>query len=226
MAEFSRRQNKSYESSQKIIDKIRQNYSLQEIIESSESITYRSPDFVSGLAMKYGTLKIAFLKECDAEMGQFACRNERVLAILADDSDFLIYPGKWRYFSLRDMDLETLETWEYNRKALREYLKLNDKEMILLSTLNGNDVIHFDETFNFHKSLLRERFNPALRFQALANFIRSSKLLQSANMYQLVAYKIYRKSSKEFVDKIKNSFEFYNIVRKQRDYLGGCSLIT
>ncbi|XP_070506853.1 uncharacterized protein [Chironomus tepperi] len=214
VAEWTRRQNERYIRSTMIIDKINQNLSLDDIINSSErdlpSVTSHLI-ITEQLAMKYGTFKISITRECDSEMAKFACENPRVLAILADDSDFLIYPGNWRYFSLREMNQETLHTMEYNRFALRDNLQLNDMELILLSTLNGNDVIRFDDTFRFHKSLIQQRNNPALRFTAMTDFIKDSNILKSRNLYRDVARLIYGNNSQSNVQKVRESFEFYSI---------------
>jgi hypothetical protein len=100
---------------------------------------------------------------------------------------------------------------EYNRFALRDYLQLNDKELILLSTLNGNDVIRFDDTFKFHKSLIQQRNNAALRFSAMTDFIKDSRILQSRNLYTDIARLIYGSNSQSYAQKIRESFELYNI---------------
>ena len=214
MSEWTKRQNERYEKSVRIIEQINQNYSLDEIISSERDMPSVTSHLfmVEKLATKHGVLKISINRECDAEMTQFACRNPRVLAILADDSDFLIYPGNWKYFSLRELNQESLHTMEYNRFALRDFLQLNDSELILLSTLNGNDVIRFDDTFRFHKSLIQQRNNAALRFSAMTDFIKDSRILQSRNLYSDIARLIYRNNSQSYVQKIRESFEFYNIV--------------
>ncbi|CAH1719259.1 unnamed protein product [Chironomus riparius] len=213
MSEWTKRQNERYEKSVRIIDLINQNCPLDDIINIERDMPSVTSHLymVEKLTSKYGTLKISINRECDAEMTQFACRNPRVLAILADDSDFLIYPGNWRYFSLRELNQESLQTMEYNRFSLRDYLQLNDHELILLSTLNGNDVIRFDDTFRFHKSLIQQRNNAALRFSAITDFIKNSRILQSRNLYPEIARLIYGNNSQSFVQKIRESFEFYNI---------------
>jgi hypothetical protein len=214
LPEWMKRQNERYFRTTDIIDKINQNYSLDDIINAERDMPSVTSHLyiVEVLAIKYGSLALSINRECDAEMARFACRNPRVLAILADDSDFLIYPGTWRYFSLRGMNQESLETMEYNRLALRDYLQLNDNELILLSTLNGNDVIRFDDTFRFHKSLIQQRNNAALRFSAMTDFIKDSRILQSRDLYRDVARLIYGNNNQSYVQKIRDSFEFYDIV--------------
>ena len=168
---------------------------------------------VKHLAKIYGVMNYGMDRECDAEMAKFACENPRVLAILADDSDFLIYPGNWKYFSLKELDHETLDTKEYSRIALRKTLNLNDKELVILSTLNGNDVIPYDDTFRFHKSLIQQRNNPALRFPAIAKHIKNRPLpTRQDDMISLIANDIFKNNSDSSIKSVKDSIEFYAIV--------------
>lgn len=219
LPEWIDRQNQESIRSQKVSSLINQERPLEEIIKDVKNISVPIShlEIVEYLAKKHGTLKTAIDKECDTEMAQFACQNSRVLAILADDSDFLIFPGHWRYFSLRDLNQKTFETKEYNRKALRDNLDLNDKELVLLSTLNGNDVISFDrDTFYFHKSLIEERHSALKRFPAIAKYIKEEHLFDSKNLFTEVAKRIfirkYKMDVKGCTRKVHDSFDFYDIV--------------
>lgn len=208
------RQNNQYERSQSVMDKINQKCPLKEIISNNEELISPTSHLkiVKKVASIYGTVVYGMDRECDSEMAKFAFENPNVLAILGDDSDFLIYPGNWKYFSLRDLNQETLDTKEYSRIALRKTLKLNDKELVILSTLNGNDVIAYDDTFRFHKSLIHQRNNPALRFQAIAHYIKDRQLLLSKNLFSHLAYAIFRSNNDSYVKKVKESLDFYDIV--------------
>lgn len=212
---WKNRQDERYNTTIRILDKVNQGCLLDEIIDSEREIPSVSShsQILSKLAKKYGTLIVTVDKECDTEMAQFACNNQRVLAIMADDSDFLIFPGKWRYFSLRELNMETLDTKEFSRTAIRDYLQLNDKEMVLLSTLNGNDLIPYDDTFHFRRYLLDRQYNNAsLRFPVIADFIKETGILYSNNLYKDVAHEIYGRNWRSFVDRVRDSFELYNVV--------------
>lgn len=196
------RQNIEYKRSQGLMEKINRKCPLKEIISNDEELI--SPNshlkVVTKVAGIYGTLVYAMDKERDTEIAKFAFENSNVLGILGDNSDFLIYPGKSK-------------TKKYNRTALRQTLKLNDKELVILSTLNGNDVISYYDTFRFHKSLfINQRNDPALRFPAIAQYIKDRHLLMSSNIHSLLAYSIYRSNNDYYVEKVKESFEFYDIV--------------
>jgi len=222
LPEWIKRQNDNRIAWDIILEKIDQKWTVDEIIENVHNLpkVKSHSKIVKVLAKRYGNIKTAMDRECDTEMAKFACENPRVLAILADDSDFLIYPGNWKYFSLRDMDQETLDTKEYSRTALRKTLNLNDKELVILSTLNGNDVIPYDDTFGFHKSLkFGNRFDPALRFPAIAKYIKERQLLLSQNMIALITYAIFRSNSDSYIKNVKESIEFYAIVSIKMIYL-------
>lgn len=95
------------------------------------------------IASKYGELNHSIDNECDLELAAYATKND-VLAVLADDTDFLIFEGQWRYWSTKEINDETLMTKEFNKIALRNHLNLTEKQMPLLATLNGNDIIKSD----------------------------------------------------------------------------------
>lgn len=151
-------------------------------------------------AKKYGKLIKSELKDCDTEIARFACNNPRVLAVLADDTDFLIFPGKWRYFSMRAMDVCTYETMEYSRVALRRHLNLTDDQLIILSSISGNDIVKFEEVRPFHEALIgfKHKFCNA-RFPALADFIRQSSLEQ---LVQQLSYHVLPKCLRLFPESV------------------------
>jgi len=198
---------------------------VEEIIENIKDLPTEIShlEIAKDIAKKY-ELKTAMDRECDAEMAKFACENPRVLAILAEDSDFLIYPESWescwKYFSLEALDHETLKTKEYSRAALRKSLNLDDQELVLLSTLNGNDVIPFNDISDFHKSLkFGNRFDPALRFPAIAKYIKKHRLVKSRNMNALIANAIFKNNSDSSIKNVKDSIELYDIVCTKMIYL-------
>lgn len=87
---------------------------------------------------KHGTYNYTTKHDCDAELAKYA-RDHNALAVIAHDSDFLIFEGYWEYWSAVDIDVNALTTVEFNRKALRQHLQLTHKQMPLLATLMGND---------------------------------------------------------------------------------------
>lgn len=138
-----KRSNDKYDRCINVLNCIYKNMPLNDIIhELSHKLVNINThlETIEYLARMYGELIIAITTECDSEIAQYANKNKNVFAILADDSDFLIYAGNWRYFSLDQLDFETLNSKEYNRVALREYLDLSEKGLVVLSTISGNDL--------------------------------------------------------------------------------------
>nr|XP_029717483.1 constitutive coactivator of PPAR-gamma-like protein 1 [Aedes albopictus] len=119
------------------------------------------------IAKKYGEYRVAIAQECDQELATYAT-NVNALAIISDDSDFLIYKGTWKYWSSRQLELSTLFTMEYNRDALVRHLGLRYEQMPLFATLCGNDIMPYDVVKAFHYRLGQNRD----KFPNIARFIR------------------------------------------------------
>lgn len=147
---YIKRQDQKYVKSIQLQDLINDGCPLNDIVEKNASSygnlisEMGSVHTIEICARRHGTLTSTFTVECDTEMAEYASKTPAVLAIMADDSDFLIYSGNWRYFSLRHLDCDSLMTKEYSRIELRNYLKLSDTQMVVLSTLGGNDVMQYE----------------------------------------------------------------------------------
>lgn len=208
------RQDEKYLKYEKIIDLINSNVPIQEVVRKREysipSLSLYS-DFLKILAKVYGTLTIAVTTECDTEIARYASLNPSVIAVMADDSDYLIYPGQWRYFSIRQLNLETLMTKEFSRSALRRYLDLTDREMIILSTIAGNDVIDYREIRYLHS--LKFGHKASMKFPAIARLIRSEVRKDTyEDIPRNLALFLFCDDSEPMIERILKSFNFYDIV--------------
>ncbi|XP_073988205.1 constitutive coactivator of peroxisome proliferator-activated receptor gamma-like [Rhodnius prolixus] len=92
--------------------------------------------------------------ECDAEISKFALEND-CLAILAQDSDFIIYEGAEYYWSMKNFDLDTMTTLNYDRIKLANSLRIPPQHLPLVASLMGNDVVPYDLVMPFKRVLLR-----------------------------------------------------------------------
>lgn len=160
---------------------------------------------------RFGQHFITVTKECDTEIARYASNDPSVLAVLSDDTDFLIFAGSWRYFSIANINLRDNEmtTIEYSRVALRNFLDLNDKQMIILSTLAGNDVVSRLEVFQFHR---RNGYLRKSKFPELAKYIQKLPMKFYPLIYT-IAEEVLGNNRQETIDRIRESFEQYNIVR-------------
>lgn len=203
---ISRQKNK-YNRSMEVIRCFNNEWSIEDVVRKAPLIprtTYHR-DIIENVAKKYGKLIKSGMKDCDTEIAKFALNNPKVLAVLASDTDFLIFEGRWRYFSVKHMNPYTLETMEYNRKSLRRHLRLSDEQLILFSTFNGNDIIEYDKLLNFHDGLIGDGHKLCqIRMIVLANFIRCHTL---EDMIRIIAYYVDAESMKLFGE----SVELYNL---------------
>ncbi|CAO1410086.1 unnamed protein product [Diamesa hyperborea] len=220
---YCERQNSKYVDSITLHDLINDGCPLREIVHKDES---RRIDLISQMgfqetlertARKHGTLTTTFNVECDTEMAEYASRTPAVLAIMADDTDFLIYAGKWRYFSVRNLDLDTLMTKEYSRLELRKFLGLTNKQLIVLSTLGGNDVMKYDDVKQFHRRLISNH-NTNHKFVNIANFIKNSLPTKYDDVIYEIGKQILYDTSDEALDHIHKSLNFYSIEFEKKDY--------
>ncbi|KAG8312175.1 hypothetical protein J6590_028404 [Homalodisca vitripennis] len=81
------------------------------------------------------------LTECDEEIAEYA-RNNRVFAILGQDSDYVIMDtGNTLYLSIEHLNLRNMTTRLYDRWELARSLRLHPSQLPLLATFMGNDII-------------------------------------------------------------------------------------
>lgn len=159
-------------------------------------------ELLEDIARQYGSMTMAIDAECDTEIAEYASTNPAVLAVLAEDSDFLIFPGNWRYFSLRYLDRNSLITNEYNRRALRHELKLNDKELACLSTIGGNNFI--ENTTNCNQ--IYQKFTKIAKCIKLSNF----KTLNEEDLSKIINTMLNNIPTNTTLMQIKKSLEFYH----------------
>ena len=228
---YCERQNAKYMDSLTLHDFIYDGCSIREILGKDES---RRGELISQMsfeetleksARKHGTLTTTFNVECDTEMAEYASRTPAVLAILADDTDFLIYAGNWRYFSIRNLDCDTLMTKEYSRLALRKLLLLTNKQLIVFSTLSGNDVLKYDDVKQFHRRINYQNTNH--KFVNIANFIINSLPTKYDDVIYEIGKQVLYDTSDEALNHIHKSLSFYsivNIIKKVLCLITNCTL--
>ncbi|XP_062565879.1 constitutive coactivator of PPAR-gamma-like protein 1 homolog [Armigeres subalbatus] len=116
----------------------------------SNMLNFRYP--LTNVARRHGLLKIATTRDCNKELATYASESG-ALAIISNDSDFLVFEGPWRYWSSQVLELSTLKTMEYNRPALLRHLKLTSEQMPLFATLCGNKIMPAQIGWKLQKEL-------------------------------------------------------------------------
>lgn len=206
------RQNLRYKEHIEVIDRIDSGQSVDEILKDFAEKLRGFPTVVpliETMATKHGILKFSVNKDNDVEMVRYA-NEHKALAILSDDSDFLIFKGDWNLWSIKDMDVKTLKTLEFNRKGLRSTLRLTDKQLSILPTFAGNDIIRYDEIkvalcANF-------RYTISQKFPNIAEFIRSSLPDNENEKVKIIASKMLGNTQPETLSRVKFSLRAYNTV--------------
>jgi hypothetical protein len=195
-----------------VYEKVREGKSLEEIVSSSNIPYLLGCKFIAEKTVKsYGKTIYSVTKECDAEIAKYATENSSVIAVLGDDTDFLIFGGSWRYWSIREIDIESLSTKEYSRNALRNELNLDDQQLAVLSTIAGNDFVRFDEVVHCHRSTFG--VNTSVKFRVMAKYIRENVNTEDLDlMMKFLAGFLLGCQSPENVERIKNSIELYKTV--------------
>ena len=208
---WAKRQNKNYNNSIKVIDQINQLIPLKRIVEKFYNLIY-SKTMITSIeesCKKHGQLIFAVYRECDQELAKFASKNSRVLAVFSNDSDFLIFAGAWRYFSIKDINLKTLKTKEFNRKAFKSQLKLNYYQLSILATIAGNDIVLREELKRFHSSFDHK----GTTFDRFASYIKKNFQNPSdhQNSIHFLAQEIYGSNHIEHVTRVHQSITSYNV---------------
>lgn len=171
--QWLRRRNDDYARTIALYDQIGDGISVADILgkQDDNAITLTTVmNAVSTEALKYGEYIYVTQHECDLELAKYA-RDHNAIAVVSNDSDFHIFEGNWKYWSCKDIDLDTLDTIEYNRQALCDYLSLSYQQLPLWATLMGNDHTgtYSWELRNFHTRLGQIK----CKFLNVARYVRA-----------------------------------------------------
>ncbi|CAO1380752.1 unnamed protein product [Diamesa serratosioi] len=218
------RQNLRYDSCNDILDDVERGMNLSMIIKKESNNCYKIPNISTFIpileekAKTYGTLHKTYTVECDLEIAAFASNNPAVLAVIAHDSDFLIFPGDWRYFSINMLNIDTLITKEFNRTALRESLGLNDKQLVVFATLASNDVIKYEEVKHFHNEIAGTRTLAKYKFPAIAKIIKEQLNIGRKKIPLEIANLLWRDPCSDSIIRVQKSLKSYKINFRKEDY--------
>lgn len=156
------------------------------------------------IAETYGEFNRSVKYECDLELAQYA-KREKALAVISNDTDFMIFDGKWRLWMSNDLQIlpsKGLRTVEFDREGLKNVCSLNEHQLALLATVIGNDFTkkYEDELYNFVRRLGPMRN----KFQNVAQYIRGL----SDTSAQSIAQKIF--GSRDLSNLVKQSIASYS----------------
>ncbi|KXJ76590.1 hypothetical protein RP20_CCG009346 [Aedes albopictus] len=205
---WCKRQDERYTRRLDMLDAIESGTSVDVLMKKYE-IPHNTLYPLKYIARQYGEFRLAISRECDQELAAFATRAN-ALAIIADDSDFLIYEGSWKYWSCRELELSTLSTMELSRVALAKFLCLSSEQMPLFATLGGNDVMPYEVVRALHNLLGHSRD----KFPNIARYIRE---LPKKPLAEKDIINILRRTTdgepvtKDLVQRFQQSLDVYSV---------------
>lgn len=122
------------------------------------------------IAQTFGEMRFTVDHECDVEMANYA-KQHHVMAIMSDNTDFLIYEGPWKQWTTKNLRVNhcgEVLTVEYDRNAVR--MMCQSTQLPLLATLLGTDFMkaYYTQLNASHRTL----GDTQQKVQNCARFIR------------------------------------------------------
>lgn len=163
------------------------------------------------IAKKYGEFYYSVKKDCELGIAQFA-KNNDVLAVISNNTDFLLFDGSWRLWSSDDIRITSsnqLKTIEYDRNVA-DICQLCQYQLPLFATLLGNDFTlkYYDELEDFHTSL-----GPiAFKVRCVARYVRNVGNIELSNEdIEEIAQKVFGNTDCDKQQLIRKSVNSYNV---------------
>lgn len=135
-------------------------------------------------------------RDVNQETARFATANN-VLAVLTENTDFMIFDGNWKFWSFTEIDLDGFMVTEYDRLMLNEELMLTFEQRPLFATLMGNNYTrkYYRELQQFHRGLWRgtcrdKLYNVAQYIRKMFN-ARDSTLDDIDEIANIVAHDVF-----------------------------------
>lgn len=186
---------------------------LKEIIERQSDRKSLSSTFygMAVIAREYGQFYHSIRRECDLEIANFA-KNNNALAVISNDTDFLIFDGNWRFWSSQDIIViqNRPKTIEYNRNGIANICSLAKHQLPLFATLLANDFTHvyYNQLARFYCSMGPMKY----RIKNVARYVRK---VGSANLsdtdIKRIIQNVFGSTNDELEKLFKQSLSSYNV---------------
>lgn len=108
---------------------------------------------------RYGKVIVSTSIDCDLAIAKYAAECS-ALAVIASDSDFLIFDGEFQWWHSNSMDMKRMLVNSFDRKKLLALFDVTREQMKYLATIAGND---------YTSHLIRKKPD----FNSIAHFCRS-----------------------------------------------------
>lgn len=132
--------------------------------------------------------------------------KKQVLAVVADETNFLICGDKWKLWSARTLDVDQFLITEYNREALRQQLNLTAHQLKILATIAGNNMIPYEDVKGLHKRLNTQFHN---HFYELAKYVRELPSTLDESL-KYISNEIYGSEDEKFIKRLAESIQMYD----------------
>lgn len=140
-------------------DKINAGRTLQEIVTELSQVKELSIVFAGfrKVSEQYGNYHNIARREYNLGIAQYLKKNS-IMAIISEDTDFLIFDGPWRLWSPLDIKItesNRIKISEYNRNAVANVLRLSQSQLPFFATLSGNYHTrrYSEQLYEFNKQL-------------------------------------------------------------------------
>lgn len=208
------RRTNEFELLKKVYDAIYSGKSLSDIHSSIGGFLDSAFMGMAAVAQSYGEFNYSTNSDCDLEIAKCA-KSHNAIAIITNDTDFLIFNGPWRYWAAQTFLISSNDKkpkiFEYKMDGLETLYSFSKHHLPLFATLLGNDYTssYGDQLYKFQCNLKPDNGN---RFQKFANFVRKigNEPLSDLDIRRLTQH-IFGNADAKIQKTIKNSLDSYDI---------------
>lgn len=208
--EWSRRRDADYKEFSYVLDHIDQGKGIPRMDSHRHRVCKNVVASILRIASEYGKVIISTDYDCDAAVAQYAVRN-RALAVVANDSDNLIFEGDWQYWHADSLNYDGMHAFRYGRQELADFLCLTRREMRLFATILGNDYMKPGQyRINFGGS-------KQARYRRIADYVIRLNIYKfdefADDFYERICIELFGRGDwlRNTIDMMRNSINSYDI---------------
>ncbi|CAH1402112.1 unnamed protein product [Nezara viridula] len=214
------------EKARNLLDELSSGTSIRTLENGQFSMLPSNIRLLTMLVARHSGCKVySSIRECDLEIAEYAFQK-KCMAILAQDTDFVIFKSAKYYWSIKNFNFRHMTTYNYDRDKLASSIGIYTTELPLLASLLGNDVISFEDLKPFHNQLLYKRgehykknwVNFGKLIFEVAHFIKFHvhHLNISRQTLETIAHQVFRDSSKwQLLEQSMLSYDYSSEINRR-----------
>lgn len=142
------------------------------------------------------------------EIAEYLC-NQPVMAIITDDSDFMAIDGEFEYWSLGNINFDTMDGARYNKDQLNSKLDLIPQRVHSVDVLTGSDSTpsHFSSEFGE----LLNRLTSWYTWKSNRNLHEESELMEFCKTKYPIMYMLHTYEFFEIAEIVSVDFRMFRI---------------